>query len=194
MKTKKWVIIVLAIFIAITGFATEIPKMNVISTKAEKTRVSFESDIACPIELTIKCDDGTILYYWKSKTPKEKLDQVFDLSDVKCGKYKICLNYGEQTMFRELSVTRNGIYTGPNVQLHQPFFSYSDNKLKLSLLNTGKEDVCLNIYKNGNYITGISLGNQLDLQKLVDLSNLENGDYDVVLSDSFSTYHYMVHK
>ena len=194
MKTKKWVVIALVIFIATTGFATEIPKMNVISTEAENTRVSFESDKAYPIELTIKCDDGTILYYWKSKTPKEKLDRDFDLTNVKCGKYKICLNYGEQGMYRELSVTHDGIFTGPNVQLHQPFFTYSDEKLKLSFLNTGKEDVYLNIYKDGNFITGMSLGNQLDLQRLVDLSNLEKGDYDVVLSDNFSTHHYMVHK
>ncbi len=194
MKTKKWALIALAIFIAATGFATELPKMNVVSPKAENTHFSFESDKAYPIVLTIKSDDGAILYYWKSKRPEEKFERIFDLSDVKCGKYKICLNYGEQSMYRELSVTSNGIYTGPNVELHQPYFSYADDKLKLSFLNTGKEDVYLTIYRNGNFLTGISLGNQLDLQKLVDLSNLEKGDYDVVLSDNFATHHYMVHK
>ena len=194
MKTKNWIIIVLAILIVSTGFATEIPNMNVSTTKSMETRISFESDKAWPIELTIMSDDDAILYYWKSETPKEKHNQVFDFSNVKYGKYKVCLNYGDRGMYSELSVTREGVFPGPVVQLHSPFFSYSDDKLKLSFLNSGKENVDLKIYQDGDFVAGARLGKKLDIRKIIDFSHLEKGDYDVVLSDNFSTHHFVVHK
>ncbi len=194
MKTKNWVIIILAIFITSTGFATEIPKMDIVSNNTEKIRVGFESVKACQVELTILCDDGTNLYYWKSKSPKERINWTFDLSNVKCGKYKVYLNYGEQSMYRELSVTQKGINTGPTVQLHQPFFSYSDDTLKLSFLNSGMENVYLNIYQDGDFINGVSLGKNLNIQKIINFSKLEKGEYDVVLFDNYSIHHYMVNK
>ncbi len=194
MKTKRWILTTLVILIAAIGFATDTPKMDIKATEAEKTLVSFESVSACPVEITIMCESGEILYYWKSETQLEKLDRFFDLSDVSYGKYKVCVNYGVQSLNRELFVTRKGISVGPTVQLYEPFFMYSDNRLKLSFLNLAQKSVYLNIYENGKHVTGLNLGKDIDMQKSFDFSNLNNGEYDVVLSDYFSEHHYVVRK
>lgn len=66
MKTTKWVITTLAIFIVAIGFATETPKMNITPVEAEKALVAFKSESPVVFEITITKSDGEILYYLKS--------------------------------------------------------------------------------------------------------------------------------
>ena len=139
-------------------------------------------------------DAGEFLYSWTSKTPQLKFNKVFDFSNVGCGKYKVYLDCGEQSLTRDLNVTQKQIGIGPEVQLHKPFFRYSDGKLNLSFLNVALKSVYINIYKNGEYVTGLNLGKELDVQKRFDFSKLDKGEYEVVLSDFFSEHYYMVRK
>ena len=140
------------------------------------------------------CNEGEILYHWRSKTPLEKIKKVFNLSELDCGNYILCINYGDYSVYKELKVKNDEIQVGPVIQLYKPYFCYEENVLKLSFLNTAQRDVYLNIYQKNECINHYKLGRNLTVQKIFDFSKLTCGEYDLVLSDFFTEHHFLVNK
>ena len=194
MKTKIWVLTTLAIFIAAIGFATETPKMNIVANENDKILVSFESATACPVEMTITDEDGVIIHYWKSESLQSNFNQMLNLSELERGTYNVVLNYGGTSINRELSITRNEIKVGPPVKLLEPYFCFKNDKLKVSFLNVANKNVYLNVYKDGEHYNGFTLGKEFDIQKCIDFSMAEKGNYEIVLTDYFKEHHYAVNK
>jgi hypothetical protein len=194
MKTKNWVLTTLALFIAAMSFATESPKMNIVSNENDKILVSFESETACPVELTITDEDGVIIHYWKSESPKKMVNQILNLSQLDRGTYNVVLNYGGTSINRELNITRNQVKVGPPVKLPEPYFGFKNDKLNVSFLNVANKTVFLNVYKDGEHYNGITLGKNMDIQKCIDFSMAGKGKYEIVLTDYFKEHHYSVNK
>lgn len=194
MKTSKWVLSTLALLIAAIGFATETPKMNVVANDNDKIQVSFESATACPIELIITDEDGVIMHYWKSESPENVVNQKLNLSQLGQGTFTVALNYGGKSINREIVITRKEIKVGEPVQLLEPFFSFKNDRLNVSFLNVANKNVYLNVYKDGEYYNGMTLGKGFDIQKCIDFSMAGKGKYEVVLTDHFKEHHFTVSK
>ena len=194
MKTKIWTLTIMATFIAAIATATETPKMNVVANAKDKILVTFESATACPVEMTITDADGVIMHYWKSESPQNNFNQLFNLSKLEHGNYNVVLNYGGTSINRKINITRNEIKIGPPVKLPEPYFCFKNNKLKVSFLNVASKNVYLNIYKDGEHYNGFTLGNELDIQKCIDFSMAEKGNYEIVLTDYFKEHNYAVNK
>jgi len=194
MKTKNWVFTTLAIFIAAIGFATETPKMNIVASEDDKILVSFESATACPVEMTITGEDGVIIHYWKSESPQSTFNQMLNLSELERGTYDVVLNYGGTSINRELEIMRNEIKVGPPVKLPEPYFCFKNDKLKVSFLNVANKNVFLNVYKDGEYYNGFTLGKNFDIQKCIDFSMAGKGNYEIVFTDNFKEHHYALNK
>lgn len=194
MKTKYWVATALALLIASIGNATETPKMNFIPSGNNKALLTFNSPSAYPIEVSVCSESSDVVYYWMSEKPQDHLSQIFDLSEIGNGNFNVCINYGGQSINRKLSVKNEGIEVGPSVQLYEPYFQFENNQLKISFLNVVQKNVYLNIYKDGEHVTGVRLGKTMDVQKCLDFSKLEGGTYDVILSENFKDHKYTVQK
>lgn len=194
MKTSKWVLLTLALLIAAIGFATETPKMNVVANNNDKILVSFESETACPVEITITDEDGAIMHNWKTKSPQNSVDQLLNLSELEQGVYNVTLNYGIMSINRELNIARNEIKVGPPVMLYEPYFCFKNDKLLVSFLNVANKNVFLNVYKDGEHYNGFTLGKGLDIQKCIDFSMVQKGKYEVVLTDHFKEHHFNINK
>lgn len=194
MKTIKWVLTTLALFIVAIGFATETPKMNIVASDENKILVSFESVTPCMLEMSITDEDGAIMHYWKSESPENAVNQRLNLSQLGQGTFNVTLNYGGTSINREINITRNEIKVGAPVQLKEPYFCFKNNKLNVSFLNVANKKVFLNIYKDGEHYDGFTLGKSLDIQKSFDFSKAGKGNYEVVLTDYFKDHHYTVSK
>jgi len=194
MKTSKWVLLTLALFIATIGFATETPKMKIVANDNDKILVSFESATACPVEITITSEDGAIMHNWKTESPQNVVNQLLNLSELEQGVYEVTLNYGVMSINRELNILRNEIKVGPPVKLYEPYFCFKNDKLLVSFLNVANKNVFLNVYKDGEHYNGFTLGKSLDIQKCVDFSMAGKGKYEVVLTDHFKEHHFTVSK
>lgn len=194
MKAIKWVLSTLALLIVAISFATETPKMNIVATENDKILVSFESSTACPVELIITGENGEIMHYWKSDSLKNIVNQRLNLSQLGKGKFNVALNYGVTSINREINITRKEIKVGEPVELHEPFFSFKNEKLNVSFLNVANRNVYLNVFKDGEYYDGMTLGKDVDIQKSIDFSMAGKGRYEVVLSDYFKDHHYNVSK
>ena len=188
MKTKTSLLTILAIFIALTGFASEKVKMNVITLGSEEALVAFNAETPTNFEVSIKNNLNETVYYYKSKKAVQSYREKFDFSDLNNGKYFLCLNYGNKSLNSELTITKNDIKASPVFKAMEPYFTQNGNKLNVSFLNKAQKPVYINIYKDEQHVTGAKLGRDFCIQKRVNLSNLEKGKYKVVLSDWYGDH------
>lgn len=188
MKTKTWVLTALAFFIVAIGNATDIPKMNVIQVDEGKALVAYESAVESPLEITLTNCNGEVVYYKRTSKPCSEYKEIFDLTELGKGNYCVCVNYGGQSISRNLCLKNKQITVGKAKQLFEPYFRVCDKNLKVSFINAAQKKVYLSIYKDGEYVNGIDLGNNLAIQRCLDLSKLQGGEYEVVLIDKMKAH------
>lgn len=188
MKTKSWILTILACFIGAIGYATEFPKMDLTPVEGEKVRLAYFSPQAANLEVSLIDSYGAIIYMKRTMKKESEFNKVFDFSSVEDGTYCICVNYGNKSISRELVVKNNQFKIGDPVSCFEPYFRMENEMLNISLLNSPLKQVYVNVYKNGEHVNGYSLGKDLDIQKKLDFSDLEPGEYEVVLSDYFKDH------
>lgn len=195
MKTKSLVLAAMAIFVAATGFATQLPTMNVVPVKDEKALVTFETLLPATFELSLKNHRGEILFYKKSEEPVQNYRLVFDLHNLEDGNYQVNLKHGNCTLDRRITVSNGtNLKVGEEIRMFTPYFKFEDNKLQVSYLNSSQKNVFLNIFRDGQYVTGKKLGKEMCIQKALDFSRLEEGPYDIILSNNNNEFQYSIQK
>ena len=191
MKTKTWVFTALACFIVAIGYAADFPKMNVIQVEAEKALVAYDAEKATPLEITLTNCHGDILYFKRTKQRYSEYKKIFDFSDLGEGNYCICINYGNQSVSRNVTVSEEKMQVGPSQQLYEPYFKLDGDMLGVSFLNCPEKPVFINVYQDGKLINGMRLGKGLCIQKRLDLSKLKKGEYEIVLSDCYKDHRFI---
>ena len=196
MKAIRRVILALAmaVFIVLAIYADETPDMEVIKTETGKTLVSFTTERPVMLEMLLQNSKGEIFCYKKSDKPESVYKEAVDFSNLQKGKYMLSIIYGNSSVNRELGITKDSILVGSLVRLYEPHFFTEDNMVNISFLNIARKNVLLHIYQNGKYITGMHLGKDMAIQKKLDISNLENGSYKLILTDWFKNHLYVVRR
>ena len=192
MKKINWVLATLAFFIVSVGYATDLPKMNVIPIETNKALVAFEMPSPTFLEITLTNCEGEILFFKRTKNRQNEYTEMLNFSELDKGNYNVCLNFGNRSISRDLKVSKNEIKVGPPERLFEPYFCFKSEKLQISFLNIPQKKVYLNLYKNGEHIRGYNLGKDMAIQKCFNLSKLEKGEYTVVLTDWFKEHKYIV--
>lgn len=189
MKTKNWVVFTLAILFAVAASATDLPKMNVVQVEENTALVAYKSVTTAPLEVTLTNGNGRILYHKQTERCKE-FKKILDLSELGDGEFCVCVNYGNQSVSRKISVKDESITVDEATRCYEPYFCMKNERLNVSFLNTSLKPVFVNIYKNGKQIYDYKLGKDLSIQKCFNLSHLKPGTYDVVLTDDVKDHTY----
>ena len=183
MKTKKWTLTVLAFFIVAIGFATEFPTMNVIPVEGDKAMLAYSAPDASTLEVTLTDCNGSILYFKRTNGKQNEFNQVFNFAELEDGSYCMCVNYGNRSISRNLVVDGEEIAVGPPMRCYEPYFCLEDDQLNISFFNSPQKQVYVNIYKDGEHVNGFKLGKDMAIQKRLDLSRLDPGEYEVIVTD-----------
>ena len=184
----------IAVTIITAGFATEKTKMNVSTVENEIAIIAYNSETPSNIELTIKDERGITMYYYKSKRVQNSYRGKFDFSKAEKGNYHLYLKSNDANMSSRVRVSPNGIEISSPQEMPDPVFNQKQNQLDVSFLNVPQEQVYLNLYKDGEHVDFIELGKEMCIQKRINLSNLEKGEYKVVINDLFKEHIFMVSK
>ncbi len=190
MKTKSWILAILTFFIVSVGFAAEFPTMDVILVEENKAMLAYKAPEAATLEVTLTDCNGTVLYFKRTSSQTEELNEVFDFSNFNNGSYCMSVNYGNRSISRNLSINEEKIEVGAPLRCYEPYFRLEDKKLSISLFNRPQKQVFVNIYQNGNHVDGFKLGKDLAIQKCLDLSRLNKGKYEVVVTDQVKDHRF----
>ncbi len=194
MKTIKLLSTVMAVAIVAIATAVEKPKMNVVPITADRAVISIQNESAAKFELSIHAENGDLVYYKQSAKPLSTYQKVFDFENLKNGNYTLDLKVNDTRLLKDFAVSSEGLSIGESKLRFDPYFSFKDDVLKLSYLNFDKENYKLNIYSADGLVYQGRLGKEFGLSAGYDLSRLNSGKYDVVLSSYNNEYTFSLEK
>ncbi len=194
MKTIKTITMMIALTVIANialGTGTGNLKVNILPLTAERAVVSILNNAESKFEITIKSYDGDVLYNKQIKDSNE-YTKVYDFSELASGDYKLIVDIDGEIREREFSIDDEKIIVGKVRSIVKPFFTFSDNILRIAYLNYSNNDVKLSIYDAGTLIYDKSYEKTFSVNEGLNLSKLEKGNYLVVLSDDKASYDYTV--
>jgi hypothetical protein len=191
MKTKKFAFALLAVAFSVSAFATKIPQMNILPLDDSKAVVTAITDPQQSSEISIISEDGETVYFKRSKA-SVGFRSVFDLSELKDGKYTVKLKTGATSAKSEIEVNKGAVQVTSAKPEIEPYFSYDKKLLKVSYLNFDKKDVKMLVYNGGELVFQAELGNDFNVQRAFDVSKMVNGKFNFVLDGTGEEYSYKV--
>lgn len=191
MKTIKLFFTVTAMVIGAIATAVEKPKMNVIPLTADKMIISASNEKAAFFEFSVKTLDGNILYYKRSNARLTDYRKIFDVENLKNGKYVLDLRVNDTRLSQGFEVFNSEIKVGDKKLIYDPYFSFKDGILKLSYLNFDEELLNFKLYDNNDdLIYQTKVGSDFVVSTGYDISKLQNGSYRAELSSYVNRYSY----
>lgn len=194
MKTMKLLITVTAVMIVAIVTAVEKPKMNVIPLNADQAIVSITNENPALFEMSIETNRGELVYYKQTTKTSTEFKKTFDFANLQNGSYVLKLKVNDTGVLREFEVSNKEILVGDSKMKYDPYFSFKDNILKFSYLNFDQENFSLAIYNGNELFFNKRVGKDFAIQEGFNLSQLENGNYKVVLSSFNNQYVYNLEK
>jgi hypothetical protein len=194
MKTIKFLSTVVAVSIVAIATAVEKPKMKVVPLTPDRAVVSIHNNNAAVFELSIVAKSGDLVYYKQSAKPLNSYQKVYDFKELENGNYTLTLKVNDTRLSKEFEVASSGIYVGESKMRFDPYFAFSGDVLKLSYLNFDGESYALNIYNENGLVYKTKLGKDFNMVNGYDLSALESGSYEVVLSSASNEFTYSLVK
>ena len=194
MKTKTIFLMMLVLFISANAYSVKLPTMSIESESDKTATINFDAYTPQNFELTVKTENGEILYYKKGEKPVDNFSTVYNFNKLENGKYDVTLDFGSCSLISHVNVKENNVVFGEVSQNCKPYIQFDDGQLKLSFLNRSQKNVFLNVYQNGEHIDGKKLGKDFCMQKMVDYSKLKKGTYKFVISGEFSDYTFSINK
>jgi len=191
MKTKKFSLTVLALAFIVSAFATEVPKMNVVTLNNSKVYVAALTSAQFPSEVTLFNSDGDIVYYKRSKAASQ-FRSVLNLKQLENGTYTICLKTGKVLAQRSIEVNKGAVRVKQAVKEIAPVFSHKNGMVHVTYLNPNQTDVSVMVYKNNLLVQESKLGCDFNIQRCFDVSNFSQGDFEFVLCGNNLNYNYQV--
>ena len=194
MKTVKFFTTVLALAIVVVATAVEKPKMDIVPLSEDRAVVSILNGAEALFELSVRSEDGELVYYKQAASPSLTYQKIFDFKNIEDGDYTLDLRVNDTRLTKDFSVSSKGIAVGESKMRVDPYFGFSDNVLKLTYLNFDQEKLSLNIYDENGLVYASKLGQDFNIAKGFDLTALAAGKYEVVLASVSNDFSFSLEK
>lgn len=191
MKTKTITLLFLALVITASAFATEAPRMNVVTINDSKVLVAAQTSAEFPLEVTLCNTAGEVVYYKKAKGSSQ-FKSLLDLHQLEDGNYTICLKTGKESAQRELEVHKGTVAVKRLVSEVEPVFSCKNDIVHVTYLNKNKQNMSILVYKHNTLLLESKLGCDFNIQRCFNVSKYAEGDLEFVLHGADKNYSYKI--
>jgi len=196
MKTlKKMMLLLVTILASGSVMATGLLNVSVIPGKNEKALVSVSDNDGdrCLVEVTDA--NGEMVYTHHIKHPGDSYRKLYDFSGLDDGNYTLSVILGDETLVNEMNVKNENVQISGQKEELAPYFKLKGKELELTFLNFDKQDVKFELYNDGTnqLVFKNDLSKDFRINKAVDLSKLNAGDYNAVLETPDEIYNYVFH-
>jgi hypothetical protein len=195
MKTMlKFALVFALVAFANTLFASGNLKVNILPMSAEKAVVAISTLSNSSYKITVTDEKERIVYYKENSDPEGNYRKVFNFSNLENGDYKLTVVCNDLTTERPFRKTYDGIKVGEEKTTLEPYFGFEDGILRCTYLNFPKEDLTLYFFDNNRLLYSKNIGRNFNVCEALNLSKLEAGNYEAVLSTGDKDYSFKVDK
>ena len=196
MKNLKiGLILFLVVLVSGNANATGKLKVDVIRGKNEKVLVNVLLARDSKFEVNVTDSKGDIVYNESEISPSLDYKKIFDLSDLKDGKYTLKVKLDDEVNLSELVVKDGIVQFVKNDEEVSPNFKLNGKILEFSFPNSSDQNVRLLLYNNdtNHWIYQENLYPESDISQTLNLSKLYQGSYKAVLISGNVTFDYSFH-
>ncbi len=180
MKTIATLVLALA---ATVAGAVERPRLEVTPVRENKAIVALANERPSLFEISVNAADGTLVYRHETKEIQTGYRKLFDFSGLEDGRYELSVKVNTSTVKRSVTIRDGGLQVGDSELRFDPYFTWSENLLKISYLNFDKDHLRFYIFDTkGETLYESSLGKEFNTIAGYDLKGLDPGLYTVVIT------------
>lgn len=190
---KTTFVLVLALAAKVTIAAGNL-SLNLVPVTGEKALLDISSYTGETLTIKITDDTENIVYYSEGVEAADKIQKVYDFSNLEEGNYTLTVLSDGLSVEREFRKENNTIEVGEEATVLPPTFSVKDDLLRCSYLNFAKKDVKLELYDGNDVIYSKKIGNHFSMTEGLNLRKLEHGSYTVCLTDGTREFTYNIEK
>ena len=194
MKRTIQILVVAFVLIGYSGFASGSEPFVKASGRGSKefflfmNKVDINNDNAT---ISLKGESGEVIYKEKLQRGTE-YRKLFDVNALPEGSYVLEIEDENRVKTWSLSITQDGLQVNNSKEdyFKPTVVQLAENKLGVSLLNSNLTTAKLSIYDNNNnevFFTE-TLGKDLIIQRLYDLSLLRTGSYTISVQVNGKTF------
>ncbi|HNQ37015.1 MAG: hypothetical protein KA780_04895 [Prolixibacteraceae bacterium] len=191
MKTIATLVLVLS---AMVAGAVEKPRLEVYPVNEGKAIVALANERPARMVVSLSAGDGSLVYHSESKESQTGYRKLFDFSGLEDGRYVLSVKVNSTTVKRPISIDGGALRVGDSEFRFDPYFSWSDDVLKISYLNFDGDPLRVTINGQESTVYEGSLGRNFSVMAGYDLSALDRGQYTVVVAGGDKQFVYTLNK
>ena len=167
-------------------------RVNMEANENEATVVEISSGEMVHFEIELTDEYGNSIYEMNSEVPRSEMEKRYDFSALDNGIYWYSVRTGDEEIRKQLSIEYGEVEVMDVRKTVDPYFFQEGDQIKLSYLNFENENINLYVYENNTLLTEVALGKDFAIHKAIDLSKLNYGVYEVVLTNENDIYEHSV--
>lgn len=172
--------------------ATGNMKVNIVPMEKDRTVVQILNVTESNYEIELTNQSGDLVFYKKTDVPTAMYANHYDFSMLNDGNYNLTVKTNNEKLENSLKVTNGQVENIDQKRIAAPYFTVRDNRLELSYLNFGLENLKVMVYDNNTLLFEKKLKPEFAVNYGLDISNLKNGKYDAVLVAKNGTFEYQI--
>jgi len=173
-------------------FASGNITLNMIPLKNEKAAVAISTLSNSNFNVTITDDKGQVFYYQENTDQADVFQKVYNFENLEDGIYKLTVLSEGLTTERQFQKHHGRILVGDEKTTMKPFFGYEGDLLRCSYLNFDNDKVTLQFYGANGELLSKQFGKEFSIQQALNLSKLDNGSYEAVLTAGDKQFTYNI--
>ncbi|MGM0620802.1 MAG: hypothetical protein ACQETJ_07150 [Bacteroidota bacterium] len=195
MKNLKTILTGIAlIFISVAVLATGNLKVNILPAGKDKSMVQILNVEKSNYEIELRNERGDVVFYKQTDAPASTYIKHYNFAMLKDGNYSLTVKTNDEKLENALKLNNGQVESMNQKREAAPYFTVNDNRLELSYLNFGLENLRVMVYDNNTLLYEKELNPEFTVNYGLDLSNLKSGKYDAVLTAGNSSYEYQITK
>ncbi|AHW61893.1 hypothetical protein SAMN05444285_12222 [Draconibacterium orientale] len=179
---------ILAMFTVSVAMASGNLKVNMADSESEATVMKISNSEMVNYEIKLEDAWGNQIYEMNTEIPRSEINKRYDLSNLENGMYWYSVKTGDEEIRKQLSVNYGEVEVMDVRKTVDPYFYQDGDQIKLTYLNYESEDIRLYVYDNNTLLKEVALGKDFTIHKAIDFSDLNDGEYDVVLTNDYNIY------
>jgi hypothetical protein len=183
---------ILAMFTVSVAMASGNLKVNMADSESEATVMKISNSEMVNYEIKLEDAWGNQIYEMNTEIPRSEINKRYDLSNLENGMYWYSVKTGNEEIRKQLSVNYGEVEVMDVRKTVAPYFYQDGDQIKFTYLNFESEDIRLYVYDNNTLLKEASLGKDFTIHKIVNLSDLNAGVYDIVLTNDYDIYEHRI--